>query len=776
MKVRIFTILAVLVGMLSATVVSAQNLPLLPQDPTIKSCVFSNGLSCYLTENSFSRSVADFSLLRRDYEGDDLVCQHKDVIVSTEVIVDSLLLNLMRRVESDKRPADYAIVICGDIDAATVMKKLKYMSLMVDSSVPSPMPEYLWDGSAKVASSVVTDEGKGLSTIHFEWLAPRTSFANMNTTLPVMYGKAAWELGAAAKTLVGRTLMREDIPYADISYHHGGLTNGFTHDQFAFDVTVASADLERTSRIVTSVLYSLNQGNVDMNDFLLAEHEYELSLEKSAERTVVTNAEYTRLCRDAFLYNYPLSTDNERLAFFRSKDVSDPARKDMFVDIASSLYKVDTPSDTVAIAFSSALLSDTLVFPGQSIKMKINSSRKDAFSGGSIWTFVNGFKVIYKKMPTDGRLYYSMSLSGGFGNVGDLSQGEGAYMSDYLDHCWIAGMKASYFMEALSLSGMSMDVKVGLLNTVISGKVENRNASLLIKSLLAVANERRSNPVELEYFARCEKLRLAMHYNSDIKATLDALLCPGYEYSPFKTAEGVGDETFEKAEALFANLTSKMNDGVLVIVGDVDETELKKLLQMYVGGFDVRNAASRRPTVHYHPVSGWSSYSVEGEKDAAYVIVTSPISMTSANHFASEIAAKIFERRIRSIFEPQGLSVKVSFARGIYPDERFSMMVDLIGECGQTELSQLRDALSECQENITDEELNAYKAYVKNAYARQIQQPEYWLRVIPLRHMEGKDFTTGYESKIDAVSLEMLHNVFKALNEGAGIEYITTKK
>ena len=142
MKVRLFTILAVLVGMLRATVVSAQNLPLLPQDPTIKSCVFSNGLSCYLTENASSRSVADFSLLRRDYEGDDLVCQHKDVIVSTEVVVDSLLLNLMRRVESDKRPADYAIVICGDIDAATVMKKLKYMSLMVDSSVPSPMPTF----------------------------------------------------------------------------------------------------------------------------------------------------------------------------------------------------------------------------------------------------------------------------------------------------------------------------------------------------------------------------------------------------------------------------------------------------------------------------------------------------------------------------------------------------------------------------------------------------------------------------------------------------------
>ena len=89
---------------------------------------------------------------------------------------------------------------------------------------------------------------------------------------------------------------------------------------------------------------------------------------------------------------------------------------------------------------------------------------------------------------------------------------------------------------------------------------------------------------------------------------------------------------------------------------------------------------------------------------------------------------------------------------------------------------QLREILSGCQKNITSAELNAYKEYVKNAYGLMMQQPEYWLRVIPLRHLEGKDFTTGYDSKIDGVSLEMLYRVFKALDEGAGIEYVTTKK
>jgi hypothetical protein len=45
-----------------------------------------------------------------------------------------------------------------------------------------------------------------------------------------------------------------------------------------------------------------------------------------------------------------------------------------------------------------------------------------------------------------------------------------------------------------------------------------------------------------------------------------------------------------------------------------------------------------------------------------------------------------------------------------------------------------------------------------------------------LRHLEGKDFTTGASAKIDAVTAQILHRVFAAMGEGAGIEYIITKK
>jgi hypothetical protein len=88
----------------------------------------------------------------------------------------------------------------------------------------------------------------------------------------------------------------------------------------------------------------------------------------------------------------------------------------------------------------------------------------------------------------------------------------------------------------------------------------------------------------------------------------------------------------------------------------------------------------------------------------------------------------------------------------------------------------VRKVLAECSEAVDSKVMSACREYIKNAYALQMQTPGYWLRVIPLRHMEGKDFTSGYAAKIDAVSAGQVMNVFRTLEKGAGVEYVIRKK
>jgi hypothetical protein len=72
--------------------------------------------------------------------------------------------------------------------------------------------------------------------------------------------------------------------------------------------------------------------------------------------------------------------------------------------------------------------------------------------------------------------------------------------------------------------------------------------------------------------------------------------------------------------------------------------------------------------------------------------------------------------------------------------------------------------------------LKACREYLKHEYAFKMGQPQYWLKVIPLRHLEGKDFTTGYAAKIDSVTPDRIKAVFQALENGAGVEVITRNK
>ena len=768
--------MSIAAGVLFSMSVSAQDLPLLPQDPAVKCSVMPNGLSCYAASNASSASMADFALLRRDYDGKETELLMEDVVVSSEAALDSTLLTLMRRVELNGVPADQAVIVCGDIDVPSVIMKLRYMSLMLDSSSPSPLPEYMWDGDGTVRMSCQTDTLKGLATVSCEWEAPRTPAESMNTIQSAVYEKATWEMGDVACRWIRRNLRRLDIPAASVTFRHSGSTNGISDERFVITATVDAGDAERTEREVKAVLASLGAGKVGTDDFMLAESGYLLGLERASARPVVDNGEYLRMCADAFLYNRPLAGAGERLSFFRSKDVSDGMRAGMFTSMTSALVDMGDCCDTLAEPAADIMRSDTLALPGPGIKQKVRSSRKDAFSGGTVWTFENGFKVIYRKMPTARTLYYSLSINGGFASIEDLLRGESAYMSDYLDCCWICGMKGSEFKKLLNLCGMTMNMRVNLYNTAISGQVSDRNASLLMKGLLAVTGNCRRDTSEVGYYCRSQVLRQRMDEGRDVRAVLDSLMCPGYRYTSVKTGAGVNEYTFLKAEKLYTSITSRMNDGVLVIVGDIHEADLKKLLQLYVGEFKVRPAASRRPSVQYHPVSGWSTYEVEGGRNAAVVAVSCTLPMTASNYFASEIAAMILERRIKEEFKDCGLSVRLSFARSIYPDERFSVFVTLDGDCAAEAVQKVKEVLHDCSGNVDSATVAACKDYVKNAYALRMQTPGYWLQVISLRHMEGKDYTSGNAAKIDAVSAQQLMKIFGTLENGAGAEYIIRKK
>ena len=91
-------------------------------------------------------------------------------------------------------------------------------------------------------------------------------------------------------------------------------------------------------------------------------------------------------------------------------------------------------------------------------------------------------------------------------------------------------------------------------------------------------------------------------------------------------------------------------------------------------------------------------------------------------------------------------------------------------------LYDIRDALSDLKEmEVTEEQLKMYKTLLKNKIAASMKDPLYWTRAIARRYLDGKDWTTGYQAKIDAVTAGQVKAILASLDDGCKVEYVTRK-
>ena len=774
-KNEVFRLLATLSVLVFSSIVplSAQNLPLMPEDPAVHHVVLPDGLNCYVAENPYVKGFADYALVCR--ESGKTVLSLRDVPVASESVIDSTLILIMNEVESLAAPAGLAVIACGDLKADDMLRKLRYMSYMIPASEPASRAVLTSQKQSEVMFEVLTGQEGGLATVVAHWRAPRTPMPLMNTVQTAVYEKTVYEMGEVVCARVRKTLRDHRIPVADVAFRHVGSLEMVSDESFRFEVAVRDTSVADAENELKSALASIDANGASANELILAEEVYFSGLEARSHGYDRTNAAYVRMCSRAFLMNAPLAASSQRLAFLRSKAISPESREQIFFGISSALITLPdgSPEAGPKLYFNA---SDTLSFPSAGTVVKLRSSKKEPLSGGTILTFSNGFKVVYKKMQTAGKLYYTLAMNGGYGDVADLAKGEGAFMSDYLDFCNISGMKAHNFKRTLLLSGITMNQQVNLSNITISGEVRDGNVPLLMKALLAVANERTQDQDALSYHLESEKLRL-LYAQEDMRAVIDSLMCPDYRYSPYKSAGNISNEFAAKAEGLYAKMSSKMNDGVLVLVGDMDETDLRKALMPYVGGFRTKESLPRRTVVQYQPVSGSMTYKVKGERDMMSVALSTRLPMTAENHMASEMAAMVLERIVSDALEPYDVEVNLRHARKIYPEERISIMMMVSGDMSQEVIAAIRRTVATASEGQIDAAyLAACKTYMKHKYAVQMAEPEYWLHATAMRYLDGKDYTTGYAARIDAVSESDIRKILGLLETGSKIEYIINSK
>lgn len=845
-------ILCLFLCLLPTIKMHSQELPSLPRDPEITVGSFPNGAPYYIVKNKSPRGFADFALVRKGsgtaeglrealaslphfsgrkpYEflaengigpgpggfitvrdGAD-VLNFRNVPIYRQEVQDSTLLLLFDVMAMSGKPQ--AVIISGDVDIAKIRERAELFSMMVSQLEKDPQTvDNVWtprDNPRHVFRQNFSDNVAG---IHVIYSSRRGDRGTLGTVLPLVTRMYSTQMSIILDARIRDAFREAGIPLADVRFRYKDSSEDSEDERFQLSVFVPSGSVDASAALLGGVLGEFDRNGASIAEFKAAKGR--IAAERNAGAVSADNARNVRRCLSAYMYGTDLASDRAVEDFYLRRNLPDDRELELFNGFASALLdpgrnlavRCEHPSerfDSGAVlagftrgwekgaAVAQTARPATLASP--SAKVKIKSESKDPVTGGALWTFSNDMKVIFKKTGPKGGFQYSVILNGGIPTVPDISAGESAFLSDMLALSDIGGVSGREFFGQLTSEGISMDIGTTMATLNISGAAPVDRLETLVGALLTLSSDRKVNGDAFRYYRECEVLREDMRALSprDARAVMDSLICPNYLYSGRKEASLLRDGLPQKAERYFERQFAKMNDGVIVILGDFEADALKKDLQKLLGDFRTRKVNTPRPNVDFPMIAGKVSRvdeAVSGtigpEEFGVNMEFSAFVPYNLSNRMSFHVALDILRKELAAAFLAKGCSVSVDGEYETFPKERVRVYVscrpcresgvpagvevaDQLGAVAQ--LRRFVEGMSSISPDPVD--LKAAKAKLSAELDAEFSDNGRLLELVAVRYGEGKDLVTGAKAAVESVTADSVRKMLGLLASGAQVEYV----
>lgn len=717
-------------------------------------------------------------------------------------IADELSANAVTTRDSLHFPLEnMAVIVSGDVNGKDMVSKMGIFSLMTPKNSVLRDSVRISSSSAEPAHqarvAVDTLDG-GVRRLTASFYFPRIPRELMPTAQFAVVDKMSDTFCFIAESRLRDALNSASLPFAGVESGHLSSADVSGFESISLSFNVLQGDADAALKCLGEVLGSLDRGEMDVNDIVLSSQMYgEKCLGTSAHS--VRNSEYVRLCTASFLHDAPLSTGAQLCEFCQSRVLPDTLQLRLMKTFSEALLSPDDSckafcagwNDGKTVRGRTLDLRDTLLLPGPSLKKSKVKTGKELMSGGESWTFQNGLRVYYKRVPGAKRLYWALNVDRGYASADGLVPGEAAFLPELLKCRTFSGIDNRSLRDIMTATGITADAEVSLYSTTLKGTATPRSLNLLLQGLVGMFRESATDTTaaaELLRSASVQK-RLSAGGRSARLAGIDSLVCADNPYSGVRMYENFTQETVSKADRLFSDVFSDVGEGFIVICGAMEPAEIQKRLAFYAGEFPVSGRSEKRPRVRFQPVSGQSTNFRKGTDESIDVLLSAAVPMNAANLCASRLAASLLEDSLHGALVGTGFHVSVASSFLLYPQERFSVLVSLdripedgfaYGSLDDTEilpvLARLRAALTEAPEaEWPASVLSACKARLNNEYGTDADSAEHWRDALVVRYADGRDFSTKIDDRMNSVTADQVRDVLRKLVGGSRIEYVVMK-
>ncbi|MCR5407838.1 MAG: insulinase family protein [Bacteroidales bacterium] len=831
-------VLFALAVLASSITVPAADLPTLPVDKRIIRGTLGCGATYYMVTNPTEKGYADIAVIRReeapsqdavatlkadffsrmaiaprqegylsDNDGSSVFRYEKVATGNTEVL-DSTLLYTFGQMALSR--SEQAIIVCGDIDPVELKKKMDIFSMLVPRILvkEAHAPDYVWEPSPAPYVVVDTVPGKDDVEISVTYSSARIPQALMNTPQTLATNILAREYQTILGHRLERNLRDAGIPYGEIKFSSLRSWESGGDERYGVAVTTSEEFMDAAMRTMSSTIGELDSFGASLTEFSDAKRILRPFYLRGAAR-MPSNAEDVDRCIAHFLYGAPLSSFTEESNLFARRNVPDSVQRRHFNLFASALAEQLTNLSLKYIMGADSLDKDEALFyynlaylygsiassgkdyswhSGDSLgmerivpKSRIKSEKLEPVTGGKLWTFSNGMRVAYKQIPGSGMFSWSLVLNGGLSSIQDLLPGEGGYIGDMFYLYDAGGLSCHAFQDIMASSGLSMVPDVGVFCMSLSGDAPSGKLAFLLKCLGALANDRNFNWGAFEAYSHSRKLS-----SIPTEESLSLIMDAGFPYESAKRAGVLTPETARKADKYYQIRFARMNDGILLLSGDLEEGVVKKLLQMHLGGFDTDRGTLYRPQVDFRPTVGTRTMEGRGPK-GLYILMDTEYSVTAQSYYMGDIAAEALRSSLVRHLAPYGYYVDVQASLMVLPQERFRFYISCLpaspeglpeGTVQDPEraITAVRAAVREVSSKaVSAADLKTWKASFMDNTRAFMASPEGAVNAMEARYAFGKDISK-YQDSINSITPENIKSLLKALASGGRIEFIADEQ
>lgn len=815
MNNRFSIIISCFFALSAAISANAQKLSTLAPDGSVTFGKLPDGLQYAIVTSAAEKGRSEYALLQRACQNEKGKLYNLRRFGTFSSVrggqsQDSILFRMISAVKESIEECDslygtdnQILIITGDVDRNASIEKLRLFSYMVPESRSKAAWSYPYRWEERpLEAEVFPEDGFGVAQVRISFFSPRPRQERMNTIIPTVSEVMMKTLGEAARRRLEDTFSTIDLPVSclSVSVTPLDMTEGDPSLEIGF--AVGEDNLEQAIAVVSATLSDLGNGGLGKAETLQISDAVIERLRIEAGQPV-TNGTWLRRVVSNLITGTDLATPSTKLKLFTEKEISDSTIITSINSIASATFG---RSDNILISVSGGTMTPAAIektyegsrhatppalhkgfvplsragLPEASTKKyKPKKSISEKTFGGTEFQFANGLRVMYRQMPTNGRLYWSAVLGGGTSSLEGAVAGESAYLADIFRICRINGYEASGFLRLMESKGMTAEADVRFNDCIIHGVADSKDPDLFFRFLLSILNGRSPEEKAYQYYEECEGVGSRIYADVHVMERLESELRPGFAFSEYKVHDILADDFYERAGRYYEKRFSRMNDGALIVVGDISEFKFLSSLRMYADQFRTSPTKRAVNSVSYRIISGERTFPTDFDLPSARIVASGLIETTLDNRLATDVADRMLAKVLSSALQDSGWKAESSITFNSAPKGHVNLRIHAshdtsYGGGNTMNISELKKTIMRELKRLAEGhfqtgEPGLSKSEASTALAQKYATPEYWLWVGEGKVIEAKDYNTSSAERLSKLTDDRIRKIFSALYDGGRI-------